>query len=222
MSSGEAQDERMFDAPHKNILVVGTARAGKTSFARLLHERFGYNMISLDEIVESLKYGFPQLGVSSDTDETTTEVLRDFLDRYILELSESPTFAAGVRTVLETTHADIRHIAELISAGRYRGRWQAIGFVSAGETPEQMFARIREHDCEEDWTARRTDGQLMEDCRYFARRNGFFLREFEACGIPCFNTFPSREEAFREALKFLFQSRWEARMPQTGKGRHLF
>ena len=36
---------------YKNVFIIGPGRAGKTSLAKLLNKKYGYSIISIDDIV---------------------------------------------------------------------------------------------------------------------------------------------------------------------------
>lgn len=64
----------------KNIILMGTSRAGKTSLAIELSKKLGYNFISIDSLVYAFGEVYPELGINhSNRDGTSVKNLSKFL-----------------------------------------------------------------------------------------------------------------------------------------------
>ena len=51
----------------KNILVMGVGRSGKTTLSKMISRKYGYSIISIDDIVTAMG-AFPDLNISWDGD----------------------------------------------------------------------------------------------------------------------------------------------------------
>ncbi len=67
---------------YKNILIIGTARSGKTTLAKKLAKEKGYSLISIEDIVSGLE-AYPELQIHHDGDVfDTARRLAPFLIKY--------------------------------------------------------------------------------------------------------------------------------------------
>ena len=72
----------------KNILIIGPGRAGKTTLAKMIHKKYGYSVIRIDDIVTAME-AFPSLGISWDGDAAKIATqMAPFLRIYLKELSD--------------------------------------------------------------------------------------------------------------------------------------
>ena len=70
---------------NNNILIIGAARSGKTTLARLISQKYNYNLISLDDIISGFE-GIEKCNIKHDGNEIeTSKNLSEFLKRYLKE-----------------------------------------------------------------------------------------------------------------------------------------
>lgn len=62
----------------KNILIIGVPRAGKSSLANMICDKFGYGLISIDAIVATFYKTFPELGMHEEP-EKSEPILSKFI-----------------------------------------------------------------------------------------------------------------------------------------------
>ena len=53
----------------KNIIILGAARAGKSTLAQMLHKDYNYSIVSIDAFVSALQDAFPELGITHSNTE---------------------------------------------------------------------------------------------------------------------------------------------------------
>ena len=103
----------------KNIIILGASRSGKTTLARKLSKEYGYNLISLDDIICAFE-NIPECGIKHDGDDI--EVARNFapfLIRYLKELSEGTNYYNGIKYVIEGTHIDFEQLMPFLNKEKY-------------------------------------------------------------------------------------------------------
>jgi adenylate kinase family enzyme len=67
---------------YKNIFIMGPGRAGKTTLSKMLNKKYGYSIISIDDIVSGFE-AYPKLQIHHDGDENdTAKRLVPFLLKY--------------------------------------------------------------------------------------------------------------------------------------------
>ena len=62
----------------KNLLIIGVPRAGKSSLANMICDKFGCGLISIDVIVATFYKIFPELGMHEEP-EKSEPILSKFL-----------------------------------------------------------------------------------------------------------------------------------------------
>lgn len=178
----------------KNILITGAARCGKTTLAKKLNKKYGYSIISIDDIVSGLQ-AYPELNIQHDGDtDITTKNLGPFLEKYFIELSEGPYFYDGVKFVIEGTHIDFERIMPLLQSEKYKEKYEIIGLTINNETAEELYNNMKKYDTEDDWTYWVKDEDLMGDAKYIIDRNKIFNNKFTEYHIKSYDTSYDREE----------------------------
>ena len=184
---------------YKNILIMGPGRAGKTTLSKMIHKKYGYSMISIDDIVTALA-AFPELNIAWDGDHfNISEQISGFLSEYLKELSEGTKFYDGCKTVIEGTDIDFEKLLPTIDTSKY----VLIGLTYHHLSKEDLFQNIRRYDTEDDWTYYVSDEQLEEFCRQFMERNRFFCEKFREYHILTYDTSIHREDVLAEILDAL-------------------
>lgn len=194
----------------KNILIIGPGRAGKTTLARMIHQKYGYSVIRIDDIVTAME-AFPSLEISWDGDATKIATqMAPFLRIYLKELSEGNAFYGGCKTVVEGSDIDFDQLIPHINKRKYL----LIGLTYNQVSKEELFLRIRQNDTEDDWTYYLTDAQLEAYCAQFVEKNKFFTKKFKEYNIPAYDTSVDREAVLTDIVEQLAdRCHWEPNTP---------
>lgn len=67
----------------KNIIILGAARAGKSTLAQMIHRKYNYSIISIDSFVSALRDSFPSLGITHSNTENKFKLLPPFVFSYM-------------------------------------------------------------------------------------------------------------------------------------------
>ena len=190
----------------KNILIMGAGKAGKTTLAKMIHEKYGYSVISIDDIVTAME-AFPALNISWDGDHVKiAEQMAPFLAIYLKELSEGNKFYGNCKTVIEGTDIHFERLIPHINKRKYL----LIGLTYNQVSKEELFQRIRAYDTEDDWTYYLTDEQLERYCQHFVEKNKFFDEKFKEYHISAYDTSTEREAVLTGVVERLKdQCHWE-------------
>ena len=184
---------------YKNIFIMGPGRAGKTTLSKMINKKYGYSIISIDDIVTSLE-AFPSLNISWDGEhEKISKQMSDFLIKYLKELSEGNKFYDGCKTVIEGTDIDFERLIPNIDQNKYL----LIGLTYNQKTKKDLFNTIRKYDTEDDWTYYLTDEQLEEYCEQYIKINNYFNDKFKKYNIMSFDTSNNREKVLTEIVNSL-------------------
>lgn len=184
---------------YKNIFIMGPGRAGKTTLSKMINKKYGYSIISIDDIVTSLE-AFPSLNISWDGEhEKISKQMSNFLIKYLKELSEGNKFYDGCKTVIEGTDIDFERLIPNIDQNKYL----LIGLTYNQKTKKDLFNTIRKYDTEDDWTYYLTDEQLEEYCEQYIKINNYFNDKFKKYNIMSFDTSNNREKVLTEIVNSL-------------------
>ncbi len=178
----------------KNILIIGAARCGKTTLAKKLNKKYGYSVISIDDIVSGLQ-AYPELNIHHDGEsDITTRNLGPFLEKYLIELSEGSNFYGGVKFVIEGTHIDFEKLMPLLQNDKYKEKYEIIGLTINNETAEDLYNNMKKFDTEDDWTYWVKDEDLIGDAKYIVEKNKEFKKKFHEYNIKTYETSDNREK----------------------------
>lgn len=181
---------------YKNIFIMGPGRAGKTTLSKMINRKYGYSIISIDDIVTALEV-FPEIHISWEGNHIkTASQMAPFLIKYLKELSEGNKFYDGCKTVIEGTDIDFENLIPNID----QNKTLLIGLTYDKRTKEDMFKIIREHDTEDDWSYYLSDEKLKEYCEYYMGINEFFSTNFKKYNIPSYDVSFNREEVLKSIL----------------------
>ncbi len=199
----------------KNILIIGPGRAGKTTLSKMIHRKYGYSIISIDDIVTSLA-AFPALNISWDGDHVRiAEQMSGFLANYLKELSEGNKFYDGCKTVIEGTDIDFERLLPDID----RSKYLLIGLTYNQRSKEDLFRTIRKYDTEDDWSYYLSDEQLEKYCEDYIERNQFFNEKFKEYHILSYDTSMDREKVLTEIVDHLEDKcKWEEKTIKCSGG----
>jgi hypothetical protein len=70
----------------KNIIILGVARAGKSTLAQMLHKDYNYSIISIDAFVSALQDAFPELEITHSNTENKFQLLPPFVFSYMKKI----------------------------------------------------------------------------------------------------------------------------------------
>ena len=180
----------------KNILIIGAGRVGKTTLAKMINQKYGYSVVSIDDIVTALD-AFPELGLSWKSDNLEkAKKLSGFLAKYLKELSEGNKFYGGCKTVIEGAAVDLDTLLPQINQRKYL----LIGLTNNETTKEELFENLRRHDTEDDWTYYLSDKELAEFCAESVELNRRFAEKFKELNLLTFDTSKNRQEVLNEIV----------------------
>ena len=184
----------------KNVLIIGSPRAGKTTLSRLINQKLKYSIINLDDIVSAFQVAHPQLGIRHDEDDNKVAAnFAPFLLAYLKALSDGPNFYGDCKFVVEGTHIDFEKVISSIDKKKYL----VLGLTYNETSSEEIYNNLKKHDTEDDWTYWSTEDQLKEDVKYFIKRNSWFNKKFKEYDIKTFDTSKNREGILDNTIKYI-------------------
>ena len=199
----------------KNIIIVGSSRAGKTTLAKRLNEELGYFVISLDKLVATFAGAYPQLDIRLAWNrEKTTENLAPFIGHFLGMFSSDSGRAYELylqahavtrnRFVMEGAYFDFNKISSILKTygiEEIKGKFHLIGLVQNNKTPDEFFNGFRKYDTEDDWTCNFSDDELKEYISQDAiPSNRSMTDDLIKHGFSIYDTSTERERVFDKIM----------------------
>lgn len=200
----------------KNIIIVGPSRAGKTTLAKRLHEKFNYFVISLDKLVATFAAAYPQLDVRLNWNRAkTTENIAPFIGHFLgmfssdggvaHELNLRAHSVKGNHFVLEGGYFDFEKITAILKeygTEELKDRFILIGLTQSQKIVDDYVRDFKRYDTEDDWTYQLSEDELREyvvqDAIPFNRAMAGYLEQY---GFTIYDTSVDRERVFDEIIE---------------------
>lgn len=137
----------------KNILILGTAKSGKSYLARKMNKNRDYNYIPLDYFTSSFKYNIPESGITSNVviDKNSSKNLAKFLSRVI----EIMNFVDNEKYLIDSAHLYPKDILPYID----RNKWDIYFIGYPNISVEEKFLELRKY-VHGGWPAKKNDEEL--------------------------------------------------------------
>jgi len=154
----------------KNIIIIGTGRAGKTTLAKMLNEAFHYSVIGMDDLHIAFEEGMPSAQIGAFFGHEASAVrIEPFLASYVSALAWRSNFDNGTKYVFDDGkgYFDFDRLVPIWEkiephTDYWKEQYHIIGLTYNRLSPEALFADIRTHDSADDWTRNLDDDALMK------------------------------------------------------------
>ena len=205
----------------KNVIIVGPSRAGKTTLAKRLSEKFNYFVISLDKLVATFQAAYPQLDIRLNWNRNkTTENIAPFIGHFLGLFSSNDGIkddlnlrahhVKGNHFVLEGGYFDFEKIASILQEygiEKLNDRFILIGLVQGQKTVDEYVRDFKKHDTKDDWTYNISEDELREyaaqDAIPFNRVMTEYMTKY---GFTIYDTSTERESVFDKIIEDISNS----------------
>lgn len=176
----------------KNILILGTGRAGKTTLAKMIHRECGYSLISVESLLGSFQALYPEIGMRNDV--YCDKLITPFVAEYI----KGAMYAhPECKLVVEGYHMHPKTAKRLIDDNEF----ETVVLGCPGLTPEQALANIRKYDDETCWTQSMSDDFILNHAKNHISQAKDLQLECEKLGINFYDTSSNRTKVLNEILE---------------------
>lgn len=179
----------------KNIIVAGTARAGKSTLSSMLSKQIGYQHIAMDAIIEGFEDIFPEIGIDTHTDSITniSKKVAPFINA-ILKSGEYDKFTYGlVIDVCQLMPEDFMTYIDRDICDIYY-------LITECDSAEERLSILKEFDDEEEYTFAKPDNEKLLLCKDLIEESKLFREQCQVHDLPCVDTLYDRENTLNEML----------------------
>lgn len=180
----------------KNIIILGTARSGKSTLAHMLHDKYNYSIISIDSFVSALRDAFPDIGITHSNTENKFELLPKFVYSYMKKIiKEYP----NEKFVLEGWHVYPDDMAKLFDNDDIK--IICLGYIEI--SCDEALTLIRTNESDNSYTRNMSDDEVRNLVLNHIRYSEILKEKCERCGIDFYDTSFDREKKLKEIMKYL-------------------
>lgn len=181
---------------NKNVIILGAARAGKSTLAQILHEDYNYSIISIDAFVSALKETFPELGITHSNTENKFRLLPPFVFSYMKKImNEYPE----EHFVIEGWHVYPKEINKLFS--ELNVKIICLGYTKTN--PIEVLTKIRENEKENSYTKEMSDEKVKELIANHIEYSKILEQQCEKEHIKFYDTSYNRDNVLKNIIKDL-------------------
>lgn len=185
----------------KNIIIIGVARAGKTTLSNMIKDRYNqYNVIHSDNIAWGIIRGLGKENYYTEHVEERKEWIHgDTFQRILLEICKAAISKDEKEygTILDTGQLEPKYAKELINMGNV----YCICLGHGGLNKQGIIDLCREHDTPKDWTYRISDEQLEANAKKWNEKNELMRTECPKYGIRYIDTSKDRKKVLNSILE---------------------
>lgn len=181
---------------NRNIIILGAARAGKSTLAQILHKEYNYSIISIDAFVSALKDAFPELGITHSNTENKFQRLPPFVFSYMKKIIyEYPE----ENFVLEGWHVYPKEIKKLCS--KLNVKIICLGYTKTN--PTDVLTKIRENEKENSYTKEMSDEKVKELIVNHIEYSKILEKQCNENNIKFYDTSFDRDNVLKDIIKDL-------------------
>lgn len=180
----------------KNIIILGAARAGKSTLTQMLHKGYNYSIISIDAFVNALQDAFPELGITHSNTENKFQLLPLFVFAYMKKImNEYPE----ENFILEGWHVYPKEINELCS--ELNVKIICLGYTKI--SPTEALEKIRKNEKENSYTKEMSDEKVQELITDHIEYSKILAKQCNENNIKFYDTSFDREDVLKNIIKDL-------------------
>lgn len=178
----------------KNIIIIGVPRAGKSTLANMIYDKYKYQIIRMDSVRDAFKKVFPELNINPHTainNERFQSYMKKLLKNNIYESRELYGFVVEgcdmTAKMCKDLYGDSNNL--IYALGRCR------------ETAEEMRETILKYDTKYDWTFDMPKEELLEYCQKQITKSKELKEDCEKNDIKFYDTSFNREKVLNEVME---------------------
>ena len=178
----------------KNLMILGAARAGKTTLAKMVSQKWGYGIISVDALVSALQEVFPQIGITHHSHDAKR--VAPFVFAYLDALEYNHPEA---RFVVEGYHIPFDYAAEKIN----RDLFEVVVLGYPALSTKEAFENVRKYEQKFDYTKAMSDEEVLNMVKRHVEYSKEFALECQKYNFRFVDTSYDRDKVLADLLQEL-------------------
>ena len=177
----------------KNIILIGASRAGKSTFTKLLNERFNIMIIRTD----LLRLAFRDVIYKDKT--VSLSIVKsnpDYINYVLSYYKYTNIYDVDYMKVVDTVDFEPKDCCNFENS-------IVLCFGYPNITKEEAVANWRKYDTELDWTKYKSDEKLLSYAEYEIKNSQDLKEECEKYNIKFVDTSYNREKVLNELLDYV-------------------
>ncbi len=180
----------------KNLIILGTARSGKTTLAKMVRKEIGFNILSIDPFVCGFQNVFPENGISHHHNGEVSKLLTPFVKAYVDSFVDD---MPDVNLVIEGWHIQPRDAKQVFNSDKYH--IIVLGYPDL--KADVALENIRKYEKINEYTYKMPDEKLLDLLQRHINHSNFFQKECEELKLSFYNTSFNRLEVLENIIKDL-------------------
>ena len=177
----------------KNILILGSARSGKSTLASLLAEKFGFSVVDVDAFIGAFKENYPDLGF--DYHSKNNHLIAPFVTSYVNALTYH---YPNLNIVVEGFHIKLADAKKL-----FGDKFEIVVLGYPKLSGEQVLANVRKYEGKFDYTKAISDEELLKIVSRHVEYSKNFETECKELGLNFYDTSYDRVNVLDSIIKKL-------------------
>jgi len=185
----------------KNIIIAGVPRAGKTTAAHLLAQKYGYQHLCFDAVNAGFERCFPQLGIDTYANRSSIDKLYTISGKIapfinaMFASEEYEKYERGlVIDVYQLLPEDfVKYIDPAFCDIFY--------FITADVTSEERYALLKKYDTPEEYTYNKPEDELRMGCADMVEQSCLLRGQCRKYGLPYYEMSKDRNRVIREFIE---------------------
>lgn len=178
----------------KNIVIIGRPRAGKSTLANMISDKYHYQIIRTDTIRNTFRDIMPELNIRPNTAIESKQFqmfCKEFWECNIRQARNKYGY------VMEGCETSVKDCKELYDDGNN------LIYVLAqiDISPEEMAKNMKENDTNKDWTYEMSDKERIEYCTRSIEKAKIIKKECKQYGLKFYDTSKNRDKVLEEIMQ---------------------
>lgn len=188
----------------KHIIIAGVPRAGKSTVAKMIAHKLGYQHISMDSVIAGIEKTFPETGIDTGAEGDPRENLKFISSKmgpFIKAMMDSGEYEeCDYGMVIDIFQLLPEDYAKYINAEIC----DIFYFITSDVTAEERFRILKEYDTPEDYTYFHSDERNFNDCLDIVNLSKMLKEQCDRFDLPYFETARDREEILKKFMGGLY------------------